>query len=336
MDGKGRAGRGLTADGALPLYHDYHPYLLLTGRPGVHGYHPHFGRYRLNSLGLRSPEIGEKRGPRVVVLGGSAVWGSGASADDRTLPAQMQSALDREAGLDAEVINAGVGAYFSFQELVLFAYRLIYLDVDLIVLFDGYNDIFYSSQIPVESYVPNEIALFDRVRRSLVSASGDGSRDWIRSIMRPVARLLRGKGGSRATTAHRVNIRGVRNYLTNTALLADCCRGRNIEIVLALQPYLPISGKRRTPAELVWESSEQAAPHKIQTFAAMYRSIREGLRVLAASRSVPFIDCTPAFDAVADTCFADHVHPNDLGYRILAERLAASVVQLLNARGRSS
>ena len=75
---------------------------------------------RVNALGLRGTEVEPKRPGerRVLALGDSLVYGQGV-ADDQTLPSHLERALaDRDAA-EWTVVNAGLRAYDTVQELAL-------------------------------------------------------------------------------------------------------------------------------------------------------------------------------------------------------------------------
>lgn len=78
------------------------PLLFLPGRLGG----------RINSLGLRGPELGSKgAAERVLVVGDSFVYGAGV-AEDEALPALLAGATD-----ELEFVNAGTPGYGTAREL---------------------------------------------------------------------------------------------------------------------------------------------------------------------------------------------------------------------------
>ena len=97
----------------------------------------------LNVWGYRGPAVGAKRPReiRVVVLGGSTVFGYGVTWDE-ALPAQLNERLNRAAGGERPftVVNLGYnneGAYsfrFTLQDFAA-------LQPDIVVLYEGYNDL---------------------------------------------------------------------------------------------------------------------------------------------------------------------------------------------------
>ena len=94
---------------------------------------------KVNSLGLRGPELPAKKAPgerRVLVLGDSMVYGQGV-ADNETVPAQLERAL----GPGATVINGGLRAYSTAQELALLQELGPKIRPDLVVLCWFWNDV---------------------------------------------------------------------------------------------------------------------------------------------------------------------------------------------------
>jgi lysophospholipase L1-like esterase len=82
----------------------------------------------------------------VYVFGGSAVWGWG-SPDWGTIPAFLQSGLQSELGTPVCVMNYGENAYISTQGLIHLTLLLESGEIpDMVIFYDGVNDIFAASQ----------------------------------------------------------------------------------------------------------------------------------------------------------------------------------------------
>ncbi len=91
-----------------------------------------------NSLGLRGPEV--RKDPtalRIFLVGDSYTYGWGTS-DSGTVSAQLQKLLNRK-GIDAEVLNLGVGGYSTAQSYLRFK-RFARLKPDLVVYLFCSND----------------------------------------------------------------------------------------------------------------------------------------------------------------------------------------------------
>jgi hypothetical protein len=95
----------------------------------------------LNRYGYRGPAVGSKRPGelRVVMLGGSTVFGYGVAWNE-SVPAYLEEKLRGRVNRPVSVVNLGFnnqGAYAFLPDLEDFAY----LDYDVIVLYEGYNDL---------------------------------------------------------------------------------------------------------------------------------------------------------------------------------------------------
>lgn len=77
---------------------------------------------------------------RVVLLGGSTVAGY-PSRPGRTISAYLERLLDRESPHDYNVINAGVGGWFSVNQTAFLLHKVLpFLKPDAVVVLDGVND----------------------------------------------------------------------------------------------------------------------------------------------------------------------------------------------------
>lgn len=99
----------------------------------------------INSLGFRGDEFSKikpDRTYRIFMLGSSPMFGYGATSDETTIPGFMQKFLDKtDFGFDIEVINSGVQAINSDTELEIIKQKLITFSPDLIIIYDGWNDL---------------------------------------------------------------------------------------------------------------------------------------------------------------------------------------------------
>lgn len=115
-----------------------HPYLGMALRSGARDDQAH-----INSLGFRGEEIAipkPSREFRIACLGGSTTYDDEIADDSKTYPARLAHHLNAR-GYNVTVINAGVPGWTSYESLINFAFRVSYLDPDLIILFDAWNDL---------------------------------------------------------------------------------------------------------------------------------------------------------------------------------------------------
>jgi len=106
---------------------------------------PFVEELNFNSLGFRGPEFSEIKPPntyRIFMVGGSTMFGSGESSDETTIPAILQKMFDSDSFVQKiEVINAGISGGNSDSELRLIEEKLLAFSPDLVVVYDGWNDL---------------------------------------------------------------------------------------------------------------------------------------------------------------------------------------------------
>jgi len=106
----------------------------------------HMQTININNEGFRGLEIQREKSEdtyRIIMVGGSTTFGYGASLDQNTIPVHLQEKFN-QVNLEkkVEVINAGIHGYNSNDELTLVKNKLVHYDPDLVIIFDGSNDIF--------------------------------------------------------------------------------------------------------------------------------------------------------------------------------------------------
>ena len=138
------------------LWQSFQPYVMVTTAPG--DYRQFFNTFtnetyrstvRTNSLGYNDRHefvVGrpyKKAGHEKVVLftGGSAAWGVGATATDRTVAGRMQYYLNSlQSGQRYTVINLAMGSWIAFQQFIGLQQWGSQFDPDWVVSMDGFND----------------------------------------------------------------------------------------------------------------------------------------------------------------------------------------------------
>ena len=89
---------------------------------------------------------------RIIVLGGSTVMGAGAPRPSQNIVGMLRKGV-RARGLTGpngkhiEFINAGVDGYTSAQEYLYLVSDLLRFKPDLVVVYDGWNDLVYDSSL---------------------------------------------------------------------------------------------------------------------------------------------------------------------------------------------
>jgi hypothetical protein len=151
----------------------------------------------LNAWGYRGP-VAARKAPgefRVAVLGGSTAFGYGVMWNE-SFPAVLERKLAARAPGAYTVINLGYnneGAYSFTFTMKDFAY----LNYDLVLLYEGYNDLSSDSGRPNRFMFRHESAIFRRTgylpifplvfkeKAAVMLHAGDGGRDPSKTVFRP-------------------------------------------------------------------------------------------------------------------------------------------------------
>lgn len=148
----GDAARGANVashDPARTMYRP-DPFMQVVLRPKAELIDPE-QTFKINRLGFRGPEF---EGPkpagtiRVICVGASTTFGHSAPSDATTWPRLLEGKL-REAlpGQTIQVINAGVPGYTTFHNLPNLGLRLLPLEPDVVVFYQGVNDLAQNAKL---------------------------------------------------------------------------------------------------------------------------------------------------------------------------------------------
>lgn len=124
-----------------------HPYLAYSPTPNYRK-----GQTFHNSLGYRNDEFPLEKLEgvyRIVLLGGSSTYDVSIKDNHDTFAAQLEKLLKEEYGYsDVQVINAGVPGYNSWEILGNLEYRVLDIDPDLVIIYEGTNDVHARMVVP--------------------------------------------------------------------------------------------------------------------------------------------------------------------------------------------
>jgi lysophospholipase L1-like esterase len=284
-----------------------------------------------NSLGYRSPERAAARPAgvlRVVCAGGSTTFDLLAASDVETWPWRLEAEL-RGRGLPVEVWNAGFPGWTSAENLISMALREVDLAPDLVLLYQGINDLQPGSHRPLDrEYVRGHA---DQSRRALglgLEPPGLLARSLVAERLRdalvgpedPWRRLAVGTaGGARhprlAAEAPGVFERNVRSFVA----VAEAAGAR---VALATQ-VVRVRAARRD-ADLVYLAEwlpglePEAAPRELER-------LNDVLRRIASESSGVLLFDVAADLRWRDEDFADAIHLSPAGTGRLIAYLAAAV-----------
>ncbi len=285
-----------------------------------------------NALGLRGPAVVMPKPAgvlRIVTLGASTTEGI-FNADDETYPYYLQQVFDRIGRLGkTDVVNAGFSGYTLDDLLAIAPDKVTALDPDLVVLYEGHNDVDFTEFAP-------------GLECSMRAPVGDcwmthypGIFSWAahRSIVVTQAlKVLHRQWPPSGVMAHRFEPNGPKRSATlvdeKLRALVDGLRRRGIPVVMSSFATVTRDGllvdRRATPGlydDLVFDKYPMTAGELAQVYDRFNRLSAS----IAASCGVPYVDIAAAFPREPSLFPFDVMHPNAAGNRELAERFARAL-----------
>lgn len=301
------------------------PYVMFGERPVTAG-------GELNAQGFYGPEFAPTKSVderRVALLGGSVVWAGKDSP--LSIATDLEARLNRRCpGTRVRVANFGRRSYVSMQELILLQREVLPLDVDLVIVLDGFNDLWipwrdepegvghpflFSNLRTLTEVSPTRLTL-GRVRRALESHSAF------------VSMLTGAAARPRNTALHAPDsVATAREYGRNLYQMALLARAYGARVLIAPQPW--VGSKQPVSAE----EAAYLTPAEVRAFAAA-RSVMTSAAASAAQRAgVAFADSADVFDGLERTLFDDPVHVAGRGGNTLLARFLARQVSALGLLG---
>jgi lysophospholipase L1-like esterase len=315
------------ADNAYGTRFDFvlSPYLMFAEPDTRHG-------GSLNSQGFQGPELPKDRPAnevRIAVLGGSAVYNGGTT---NSIAAHLERILSgRYPAKKIRVINFGRASYISMQELILLQRNVLSLSPNLIIVYDGFNDIWvpYSDKKNVSEPVGypflysnlvarverNRFVNFDVISRYLASRS---------ALYNYLLNALRKKMTLKQRSLDIGELEA--EYRRNLGQMCALARAGGAKILLATQPYIGAKGsKGPKEAELEKQYLNGTDVKNMQEY---FRKLSEVAREVADRNGSHYIDFLDVFDGMKEDVFIDLVHVKmDIAHPIIARRFADGIVR---------
>ncbi len=256
---------------------------------------------RINSLGMRGPEIGDAEfgETRVLFLGDSVTFGWGVRQED-SFAETVQPRLSERLGGPVIALNSGVGSYNTENEWAFLNRYGAELAPDAVALVYVINDIYSTPEEPFDPLAGERVAEMapPEVLTWLLGKS------W---TYRLVVHFGRHSQADVAARTQLADTPGWRESVDALRRINDWCRGRDIPFVVYLY--------RTTPnplSEMLWPA----------------------LRDTGNEIGFPVIDVLPWFegqDLRAVTNSIVDSHPNAAGHAILADGIAETISAALRA-----
>lgn len=306
--------------------------------------------FTTNSLGFRGREnsalcVKEKR---IIVVGGSCAFGTGLKNDNETFQVMLEKLNNKY-----EVINAGVAGFLSGQELTYIVTELVDYHPDIIIAFDGYNDMFFTwyhdrwfGHLRKKNEMGfNYSVFFNRVEAQLVDNCRSRERIFhsfnrfcntvvnksllVMLIREKIARIKKGfhivqSSDSKADSEENKNDYFediVDTYTRNLKKMNDFCHNQGIKLLVVFQPEVGLKSNISSEERRFLSGWSYLYSNYENEFPNLYRHFIERSKKVLAEKNIDFIDINgyPEFKDNAKTLFKDVVHTNKNGNAVIAK-----------------
>jgi lysophospholipase L1-like esterase len=269
---------------------------------------------------------------RIFVLGGSSVVHGAPLAN--TIPGVIERHL-RESGLaTARVYDFGVVSFVSGQELALLLHRLVDLEPDLIIAYDGGNDLMQPWFYDPRPGYPFNFAAWE-VALDAFSSHSAGARKTLGGIAHDSA-LLRALLGRKQ---HRVQITMeerrrnanygsedwkrtvVDTYARNVGEMCRVARSHDILYAAWFQPMLPFS-RDLADRQLAMSGGKELVQNLREQREWIATAVAQRLPSAAAGAGCRFVDLSGMFEERGSELFWDIIHVDNRGNQRIGRRIA--------------
>mgnify|MGYP001261080439 CR=1 FL=1 len=267
----------------------------------------------INSYGFRGNDFEKEKLNeeefRIFVLGGSVLYGLYSTSDETTISGYLQNYFDESnANYNVNVINAGANGHSSFDETILIKNKILDLDPDLIIVFDGWNDLAKPIMETSDEYAEMEkfaqYSLVIRKYYKTIQLYELVERIWEKQFVKTVN-----------TEPNIENMQEKGNlWQKRWNEICELSQKENFDIILTLQPYLGGGDKPLTEWEKKsFKEFEHMSP------SSSYYIMKEKLGELDNCSTTK--DLTKIFDTENELIYFDYVHFGDKGNKIVAKEL---------------
>ncbi len=282
----------------------------------------------INSFGVRGDEFNLKKESdvyRIVMLGGSTMYGVYATSDLSTIPSYLEKKIQKEnPDFKIEIINAGVNGSDSFDEISFLTDRLLKLEPDMIFVYDGGNDLLnkISNEDILEESWPSEIEKLSKKIRNYYKTT-----HMIEFVDRVIQKNIFNEQNFKSSniSEEKINMK----TLLWSERWSSFCDSQDLnkkDIVIAVQPYLGVGEKKFSNWEINIKNNN------MRTDVAEYFPLLVKNLEMIDEKCTKTLDLTNSFDTNSETIFYDLIHVGDKGNEIMADRIYEEILPILENR----
>jgi len=272
----------------------------------------------INDYGFRGPEISKIKEDgtyRIFVVGGSTTISLRAPSDEQTHPGFLQELFNKsELDFPIQVINAGTPSFASSQELSIIQNKIVDFEPDLIVIYDGTNDL----NLPY-GYTPEKSSF-----RSTVADGFNRYLSFWETV--PVIYHIFNNFGSEEKTydfdSSTIESK-VKLWKENVDNICKIGNEKDFDVVILLQPILGTGNKKLTEYE---QNQHNIFQHEkvLQSYEKFANEL-----IYFEKSCTEVKDFRNIFDSYNQTIYFDNAHVKYHANEIIAENIFNTVYPIV-------
>lgn len=322
-------------------------FLRMKPKPYIENFHPYLqaihtrendSNLHINSDNFRYDELTENKPDniyRIFIVGGSTVLDKDRSYE-KNLVKQIENMLqDYYPNKKIQVINAGYERYTSQHSLILYETKISDFNPDLIVVWQGFNDLYYSCMsdfIPIKKY-RNDYSHFYEVLTNVTNSYFNYDLKLI-SVERLKKAFFENfyadirknfiKTEPKMEYVEMDSFPSLNAYIRNVNYMIKLAKADNVKIILGNQPnnYLD-DPKAYVLAQFYCKKGTINV--SLKSIRTAMNKFNESSRKIALEQNIPFIDIESRVPKTWEY-FTDDVHYTDKGSKRVAEVVFESIV----------
>jgi hypothetical protein len=269
---------------------------------------------------------------KIIVSGGSSTsWG--ATDNSKTWPAYLEYLLNnidnpfKQRYKQIIVINTGVFGYSISNEIRRFQSETIYLNPDLLIVFNGINEKHSYNSNPVDYSLSGHHI---RIQKLLNLGNGNSISVIFPYIFKALIDLPRLKNTPNYNelygyrTKNYITVEAENLYISKIKQFEALAKSHQIDFIYFLQPIMGIGNKKLTAKEQSLKKFFGSVFYR-EDWASYQNRLNlfyiKTSQLLEIERNKSFINFKNVFDNDNDTLYNDPRHYNNEGHKIIAKKI---------------
>jgi len=250
------------------------------------------------------PQIINRSSSNILLLGGSVVENMSINLD------RIEDTLSN-IGYDYQFINCGWSAYNITQEFILLSQTINTIKPQVIVLFDGFNDIWLSLYDGYPVGYPQHFKNIEAINQYVDSPYRSLLNDFADRIfpVRLVKYKLKNIKPDKRTPSDRKNISTLisENYNQYVKNIAALCMLNNAQLIVVHQPSI-FTKKNLSVDEMAWVKGHEFEWSFKDNYLDAWNVLKEETQTLSLELGFGYYDWSTLFNQTNETVYFDVVH----------------------------